>query len=112
MERSQARRYWESLLDGYGRARVRLNMHEPITLSRCSTIPILFLLMQSLVICILEAAGVPLGTVGGIIQLAVTVLLLLWIVFQLELSDAVLDRHDGLSMIHTEDTEQQMLQEM
>lgn len=112
MERLQARRYWDSLLDGYSRARVRLRMHEPITLSRCSTIPILFLLIQSLVICILEAAGVPLGTAGGVVQFVVTLTLLLWIVFQLELSDAVLDRHDGLSMIHSEPTEEQMLQEV
>lgn len=114
MERIEAKQRWQAVLDAWGRTTHRLHMREPITLSRCSTIPIILLLIQSLVICIIEACGVALGTAGAVVQLVVTVLMLVWIIMQLELSDAVLERHGGLAMIHSDSVapEEQCLNEM
>ena len=104
MENTEARQRWQRILDVWGRSMNRIHMREPITLSRCSTIPVLLLVIQSLIICILEASSVPLGTAGGIVQFIVTLVLMIWIVMQLELSDAVLERHGGLTMIHDDTT--------
>lgn len=102
LDKIQPQQRWHSLLQTWRQVSERLRMQQPITLSRCSTLPLFILFTQSLVICLLEACGVALGVAGGVTQLAVTTLFLAWLAVQLELSDVLLHHHGPLLFANEE----------
>lgn len=87
---------WSQLLQMWKQIGQRLQMQQPITLSRCSLIPILFLGLQSLIIMLLEVCGVALGVAGGVTQFVITTLFLVWTIFQLEQADTLSYHHQPL----------------
>lgn len=103
--------HWQRILAAWGSTSARVKLNEPIAISRCSAIPILILFVMSLVICILSICGVGLGVLGGLFQLGVTILFLLWMILQLESADATIQTHGVLTQIHqdVEEDETQMI---
>jgi len=101
----EVKQQWIRILGAWGTASARLQLHEPVAVSRCSFIPLFTLFVQSLIICILEACHVPLGIAGGVVQLLITCFFLFWMVLQLENADASMQTHGMLTSIHHEDEE-------
>lgn len=100
------KQHWQRVLIAWNTATTRCGLNEPITVSRCSAVPLFILFIQSLIICLLESCGVALGIAGGVVQLVVTCLFLGWMILQLENADVAIQTHGMLNEIHHQDDDE------
>lgn len=96
---------WHDLLETWDHVSARLHMEQPITLSRCSTLPLLMLAIQTLVVFILEMCDIALGRPGALAYFGLTLFWLAWLFIHLEQADVLRHRcrELQLSLDHQQD---------